>query len=136
EGLAHLRPLSVEHPSQELAELGVLLHHLADVLGEKKEFGEARSKAHEAVAMYLRHTDWNPRERQHALHVLAAVAEPSDLPDIELQQHEALKMTRKLIGDASPVVADLLKDLNALLQRQGKSVETVPALNKNALPAR
>ena len=134
--LIHLPAPSVEHPSQELPELGAVLHHLADLLGVKKEFGEARSLAREAATMYLRHVDWSPRERQHALYVLAAIADPGELPAVENLQREALTLTRKQLGDASQVVADLVKDLSAVLQRQGKSEAIVPALNKATLPAR
>ncbi|SPE52331.1 Serine/threonine protein kinase with TPR repeats (fragment) [Verrucomicrobia bacterium] len=136
EGLAHLPPPSAEHPAQELPEVALFLHHLADLLREKKAFETARPLAREAAAMYQRHADWNPRERQHALRVLAALAEPSDLPELETMLREALALTKKLYGEASPVVADLLNDLKAVLQREGKVGTLGAGLDNGSLPAR
>ena len=129
DSMAHLPKPTPDRPTQEPPELGVVLHHLADLLAEKKDFEKARPLARDAVAMYSRHSDWSPRERLHALYVLASVAEPDELADLEEDYRNAVADTKTRYGTASSVVAALEKDLDRLLHQQAN--ERPPGADSN-----
>src|SRR5262249_35150712 len=69
-------------------------HHLADVLLERESLDEARSLASEAVSIYSRHPDWPAHEREHALQVLAHVAEAFSR---QQQSEQAEQVWRELL---------------------------------------
>jgi tetratricopeptide (TPR) repeat protein/predicted Ser/Thr protein kinase len=117
ESMSHLPKPTPDRPALEPPELGVVLHHLADLLAEKKEYEKARPLARDAVAMYSRHPDWSPRERLHALDVLAFVAEPSELADLEEAYRDAVTQTKSRFANASSVITGLEKDLDRLLHQ-------------------
>jgi serine/threonine protein kinase len=73
DALKRLRPPFSGGRSREIAVLGVVMHHLADLLRQRNILGEARSLAEEAIAVYDRHPDWPTQERHHAFDVLQAV---------------------------------------------------------------
>jgi WD40 repeat protein/tetratricopeptide (TPR) repeat protein/tRNA A-37 threonylcarbamoyl transferase component Bud32 len=68
--MAQARQLGTNTVSGQVSRLGVVLHHLADVLCERDALAEARSLAEEACALYERHADWPENERDHAGRVL------------------------------------------------------------------
>ena len=79
ETLNRLPKPSPTDPSQETAQVGLLLHHLANALRVNHALTEARSLAEEADAMYRRHPDWSETEMKHAREILEAVL--TDLMD-------------------------------------------------------
>jgi len=123
EELARVRKLSTNDPAHEIPELGVILHHLADVRRERKALAEARSLAEEAAAMYQRHPDWPPNERQHAFGVLGDVL--TDLEDflgLEALLHEQLLS----LPSEHPAMADVIAQLTTTLLREKKFAEAEP----------
>jgi tetratricopeptide (TPR) repeat protein len=71
EGLQALREHSEGAAQGELA--AMLLHHLADVLRERKALPEARLLAEEGYALFRRNPGWPRAERQHAGFVLKEI---------------------------------------------------------------
>jgi tetratricopeptide (TPR) repeat protein len=117
DSMARLPKPTPDRPAQEPPELGTVLHHLAELLAEQKDFDKARPMARDAVAMYSRHPDWSPRERLHALHVMASIAEPNELADLEQDYRDALAVTKERYGQASSVIAALERELDRLLHQ-------------------
>ena len=95
DALNHLRPASSNAPPREVPLLGVILHHLAGVLWERKMVSDARLFAEQATTLYHRHTDWPAGERRHALAVLEAVlkdlGDARDLKAVRLEKVDVLR---------------------------------------------
>ena len=68
------------NPPLRIPFLGLILHHLAEVLHRLGQSQEARSFAEEAISNYRKHLDWPVNERHHALEVLRGVL--TDLGDV------------------------------------------------------
>jgi serine/threonine protein kinase len=75
EAVARGRKLGGADSPNSLSFLGLVLHHLAEVLLEREAVPEARTLASEAVTIYEHHPDWPGDERGHALHILSDVAD-------------------------------------------------------------
>lgn len=100
DALERLRPPFSNAPSREIPVLGLILHHLADVLREPSMLDEARSFAEEAVAAYERHLDWPGNERDHAYVVLQAVLEDlGDTSGLEAARLRHMKGLRAAAGN-------------------------------------
>ena len=128
EALTLVRKTPANDPYQETSNLGVVLHHLAEVLRERKELTEARPLALEAAVLYQRHPGWRPNEREHALEVLTAVfTDLGDLAGLEAFHRDALEKQRKLFGNEHPDVITSLRDLASVLRTQGKLPEAETA---------
>jgi serine/threonine protein kinase/lipopolysaccharide biosynthesis regulator YciM len=107
------RPASSNAPPEEVPLLGIILHHLADVLREQKKLTAARPFAEEAMILYRRHADWPAGERRHALDVLQAVLRDlRDFRAIEALRPERMELLRAA-AEKDDVVA--LNDLAWLL---------------------
>jgi tetratricopeptide (TPR) repeat protein len=94
EALGLLRRQAATGPAGEYSSMGVVLHHLAMVLREQKELAQARVLAEEAAALYRRHPDWPPGERQHSLQVLGDILE-----DLHATDYGALASFESLYRD-------------------------------------
>ena len=125
--LAHFQTQASNSPSSEVSERGVLLHHLAEVLRERKALAEARALAEEAAALYRLHPDWPSDEREHALEVLGAVlTDLGDLPASEVTCRERLELVRALVPCDNPDLAMVVAELTALLLQEKKFAEAEP----------
>jgi tetratricopeptide (TPR) repeat protein len=95
EALSQLRLPSSNAAPREIPLLGIILHHLADVLRERQTLIEARSFAEQAMAVYERHGNWPPNERAHAFSVLEAIlkklGDSRALRSVRLKHVEALR---------------------------------------------
>jgi serine/threonine protein kinase/tetratricopeptide (TPR) repeat protein len=121
------RAAASRQPPQELINLAIVLHHLADVLREEKAFAEARSLAEESVGMYRRHPEMSRAEKQHALEVLAALL--MDLGDngaSEAVFQELLKEARARLPADDPRLASAIAQLAFALLAAGKYAEAEP----------
>ena len=106
------KPLEQDH------HLGIVLHHLADVLREERSLTEARALAQEAVTLYEQHSEWPSEERSHAQTVLANVLkEEGDSSEAQqllsrVRQTKELKaqaMSHGMHGEWQAAQADLLQ---------------------------
>ncbi len=113
DALNRLRTPFSNAPPRAIPILGVILHHLADVLRERKMPGEARTFAEEAMTVYDRHADWPADERRHTLEVLEAVLK--DLGDSRALKAVRLKRVEALRAAAENDDVDALNRLAWLL---------------------
>jgi hypothetical protein len=127
EALILVRNQAADDPARETSNFGVLLHHLADVLRERTVFAEARSLAEEAVAMYRRHPDWPPNERNHAFVVLGDVLKDlRDLPGLETVLAEQLQALRPQLGSDTPELAAVIAQLTTTLLEEKQFARAEP----------
>jgi len=106
--LTMLRNISAK--DREIPTLGMVLHHLADVLRQQKKLTEARRFATEAAGLYQRHPEWASHEQRHAMEVLTAVfTELGDLAGLEAFHRDALETQRKLFANEHLSGANLRK---------------------------
>ncbi len=121
EAVSHYPPAEGRDPSTENSPLGVILHHLAEVLREQKALPEARSFAEQALTVYQRHPDWPAGERHHALQVLEAVlTDLGDVAGVDALDRQALAMEKDLLGNDHPYVAYWRENLAGVLRHQGR----------------
>jgi serine/threonine protein kinase/WD40 repeat protein/tetratricopeptide (TPR) repeat protein len=136
EALALVRRLSNSEPSLEGSKLGVILHHLAGVLGGENRLPEARSLAEEAVSLYQLHADWPPVEQQHAFRVLEAVlTDMGDQVGLEARYREQLQGMRDRLPADDLELAGMIAQLGYHLLAQGKFTEA-EALARESLSIR
>jgi serine/threonine protein kinase len=139
EALALLRGWAAKGPASEYSSLGVVLHHLAMVLREKKALPEARTLAEEAAALYQRHPDWPANEKEHALQVLGAVlkdvgtTDPGAWASIESVYRERLADDQKHWPNDPEHWRDNIENLAGILNNEHKYAE-VDQLFENLLP--
>jgi WD40 repeat protein/tetratricopeptide (TPR) repeat protein/tRNA A-37 threonylcarbamoyl transferase component Bud32 len=94
--LAQARQLDTNTTAGQMSRLGVVLHHLAEVVCERDAVAEARSLAEEACALYERHADWPENERDHAGRVLDHVLwHQQDFTALELLVRKNLSRARQ-----------------------------------------
>jgi eukaryotic-like serine/threonine-protein kinase len=134
EALSKLRNQNSNEPSEETSRnLGLILHHLADVLRVEKELDKARPLAEEARALYRRQLDAPAQEQKHALKVLEAIL--MDLKDhvaLEPLLREQLQELRKDPSKETPELgvtlhhlADTLRELKGLAEARSLAEQAV-----------
>jgi hypothetical protein len=129
-----LRKLPTNSPSGEISSLGVVLHHLADVLRQRKGLAEARPLAEEAAALYLRHLDWPANERQHAFAVLRGVlTDLGDLSGADALYRAQLESLRTRLEADDPGLADVILQLTGILLGEKKFTEAETLLREDLI---
>jgi len=124
EAVALARESMDRDPTRASARLGLVLHHLAFVLREKKAPADARPFAEEAFILYERHPDWPDFERLHAFQVLDGVLRDlGEWGGLEVFYRRALAMEKRLPGNDDAGVTFLLYPLAAVLEHNGKRDE-------------
>jgi serine/threonine protein kinase/tetratricopeptide (TPR) repeat protein len=125
--LALIRKLSANEPMHEISDLGLILHHLAMVLQQRKALAEARAVAEEAAVMYQRHPDWPSDERDHAFAVLQNVlTDLGDFGGIEVLRCEQLEALRRRLATDDPELASVIVELASALLEEKKFTEAEP----------
>ncbi len=129
--LVHARLPDTFAQSQINPVLGWTLHHLADVLRERKTLKDARAFAEEACNLYERHPDWAEDERQHASRVLAAVLmDLGDFAALEPLHRKTVQELRARIPADDPQLAAALAGLTSILLAQQKFTEAEPPVRE------
>ena len=121
EYLIGVRKRSSNAASGESSGIGVALHHLAEVLRERKGLAEARPLAEEAAALYRSHPDWPANEREHAFYVLEDVlTDIGDLRGIETLYEEQLQSARGRLAPDDLELAGVIAQLAGTLLQEKK----------------
>lgn len=126
EGLQALREHSERVAQGELA--AMILHHLADLLRERRALPEARLLAEEGYSLFRRNPDWPPAERQHAGFVLKEILVAQG--DLEAAATVCRQRVEDLQAEGrpdSPELAGLLSELTLVLLADQKFPEAEAA---------
>jgi serine/threonine protein kinase/Flp pilus assembly protein TadD len=132
EAMTCLEKKSNAQPYLETPTLGLVLHHLAEVLLKRNALTEARFFAEKAYAMYERHSDWPPHEREHAFVVHDAVMNRDTGAAQETSQQIQSEGWRSAVARlrGQNVSANLLQQRGAIYARQGNWREAADQFSK------